>query len=474
MTTPSTGTAAGSAAPGAAPAGPRLKRSLGTPALVLFGLAYMLPLAVFTTYGLVTETTGGHLAGAYLVTTIAMLFTAGSYASMVRAYPVAGSAYTYTQRTFGRHLGFLTGWTLLLDYLALPLLNYLVIGIYLNAAFPAIPAWVFVVVSVALVTALNVIGITLVSSANLALVGVQVIFIVVFVATGIAYLSGSASAPDLISPFFSADTSIGGIAAGAAILALAFLGFDAVSTLSEEAKDARRSIPRAILLCTLIGGLLFIVTAYVAGLVFPDFHHFTNTDSAPLDVMTRIGGGALFTFFTAAYIAGSFASAMTSQASVARILYAMGRDGQLPKRVFGAVHARFKTPWLAVIVVGAVGLVGALLLPLDVAASVISFGALVAFSFVNLAVIKHYLIDQRERGTRAVLAHAVAPAIGFALTVWLWTSLSATTFVAGAIWVAAGVVVLAVITRGFRRKPPVMDFSEEDPAPLAPAEAQGV
>lgn len=450
----------------AATAGPRLKRSLGTPSLLLFGLAYMLPLAVFTTYGLVTETTGGHLAGAYLVTTIAMLFTAGSYASMVRAYPVAGSAYTYTQRTFGRDLGFLTGWTLLLDYLALPLLNYLVIGIYLNAAFPAVPAWVFVVASVAVVTALNVIGITLVSSVNLALVGVQVVFIAVFVITGLAYISGATSVPNLLDPFVSSGTTLGGIASGAAILALAFLGFDAVSTLSEEAKDAKKSIPRAIMLCTLVGGLLFIVTAYIAGLVFPDFQHFTNTDSAPLDVMTRIGGGALFTFFTAAYIAGSFASAMTSQASVARILYAMGRDGQLPRRVFGAVHARFKTPWLAVLIVGAVGLVGALLLPLDIAASVISFGALVAFSFVNLAVIKHYVIDKKERGARSVLTHIVAPAIGFLLTVWLWTSLSPTTFVAGAIWVAIGVVILAVITGGFRRRPPVMDFSEEDPAPL--------
>ena len=453
----------------AAPAGPRLKRSLGTPSLLLFGLAYMLPLAVFTTYGLVTETTGGHLAGAYFVTTIAMLFTAGSYASMVRAYPVAGSAYTYTQRTFGRHLGFLTGWTLLLDYLALPLLNYLVIGIYLNAAFPAVPAWVWVVGSVVVVTLLNVIGITLVSSANLALVGVQIVFIVVFVATGIAYLSGGATVPNLLDPFFSGNTTPGGIAAGAAILALAFLGFDAVSTLSEEAKDARKSIPRAIILCTLVGGLLFIVTAYVAGLVFPDFTNFTDTDSAPLDVMTRIGGGALFTFFTAAYIAGSFASAMTSQASVARILFAMGRDGQLPRRVFAAIHPRFTTPWLSVLIVGVVGLIGALLLPLDVAASVISFGALVAFSFVNLAVIKHYLIDQHERGTRAVLAHLVAPLIGFALTVWLWTSLSLTTFIAGGIWVLIGVVLLAILTSGFRRKPPAMDFSEEDPAPLPEA-----
>lgn len=424
----------------------------------------MLPLAVFTTYGLVTETTGGHLAGAYFVTTIAMLFTANSYANMVRAYPVAGSAYTYTQRTFGSHLGFLTGWTLLLDYLALPLLNYLVIGIYLNAAFPAVPAWMFIVASVLLVTVLNVIGINLVSGVNLALVGIQVIFIVVFVATGIAFLGGAQSVPNLLDPFFAGDTNISSIAAGAAILALAFLGFDAVSTLSEEAKDARKSIPRAILICTLIGGLLFIVTAYIAGLVFPDFQNFTDTDSAPLDVMTRIGGTALFTFFTAAYIAGSFASAITSQASVARILFAMGRDGQLPKRIFAALHPRFKTPWLGIIAVGLIGLFGALFLPLDIAASVISFGALVAFSFVNLAVIKHYIIDGGRRGARAILAFLVAPAIGFALTVWLWTSLSGTTWIAGVIWVIVGVAILAVFTKGFSRRPPVMDFTEEDPA----------
>lgn len=443
--------------------GPSLKRSLGTPSLLLFGLAYMLPLAVFTTYGLVTEITNGHLAGAYLVTTIAMLFTALSYAKMVRAYPVAGSAYTYTQRTFGSHLGFVAGWTLLLDYLALPLLNYLIIGMYLNAAFPAVPAWVFIVASVILVTALNVIGITLVSGVNLALVGVQIIFLIAFAVTAVNYVNGTGGLPDAFAPFFDGAATIGDLMSGAAVLALAFLGFDAVSTLSEEAKDAKRTIPRAIVLCTIIGGMLFIITAYLAGVVFPDYENFTNVDAAALDVMSRIGGAALFTFFTAAYIAGSFASAITSQASVARILFAMGRDGQLPRRVFGVVHARFRTPWLPIIIVGVVGLIGALFLPLEIAASVISFGALVAFSFVNLAVIKHYAVDRHVSGIGGVLGFIVAPAIGFALTVWLWTSLTSTTLIAGAIWVVLGIVLLAILTKGFRRKPPVLDQSEADP-----------
>ena len=116
-----------------------LLRVLGTPSLTLFGLVYMVPLTVFTTYGIVTQVTGGRLSVAYLVTLAAMVFTARSYARMAAAYPVAGSAYTYTQKSFGAPFGFLAGWSLLLDYLFLPMLNYLVIGIYMSAAIPAVP-----------------------------------------------------------------------------------------------------------------------------------------------------------------------------------------------------------------------------------------------------------------------------------------------------------------------------------------------
>ena len=122
---------------------------LGTPSLVLFGLVYMVPLTVFTTYGIVTQMTGGRLSVAYLVTLAAMVFTARSYARMAAAYPVAGSAYTYTQKSFGAPIGFLAGWSLLLDYLFLPMLNYLVIGIYMSAAMPAVPPWVWILVAIA-------------------------------------------------------------------------------------------------------------------------------------------------------------------------------------------------------------------------------------------------------------------------------------------------------------------------------------
>jgi putrescine importer len=213
-----------------------LKRVLGVPSLVLFGMVYMVPLTVFTTYGIVTELTGGRVPVAYLVTLVAMVFTARSYARMSAAYPVAGSAYAYTQKSFGAPVGFLAGWSLLLDYLFLPMLNYLVIGIYLGAAIPSVPAWVFILGSIVLVTALNIVGIVSVARANFLLLALQAVFIVVFVAMAVVTISGAGSV-NLLAPFTGDGTVDGAtpIFAGAAILCLSFLGFDAVSTLSEEA-----------------------------------------------------------------------------------------------------------------------------------------------------------------------------------------------------------------------------------------------
>lgn len=448
--------------------GVRLKRTLGTPALLIFGLAYMLPLAVFTSYGYATQAAAGHLAGAYVITTIAMLFTAYSYANLVKEYPIAGSAYTYTQKAFGSHLGFMTGWALLLDYLLLPILSYVLIGQYMSAVLPAIPFWVWVVVSVALVTVLNFVGINLVTNVNLALVGAQIVFIVIFVVSSIGYIVGNPHTIGLFDPFFGKGADLPHLAAGGAILALAFLGFDAVSTLSEEAREPKKTIPRAIILTTLSGGLIFTVCAWVAGLVFPDYAHLSA--SAPtLDLMHRAGGILLGALFTAAFVAGSFAAAMTSQVSVSRILYSMGRDGMLPRRVFGVLHRRFKTPYLAILIVGALGLI-ALFINLDWVFQMINFGALIAFSFVNLSVIKIYMVDKRERGGAAVVKYIVAPAIAFGLTVWLWTSLPPLAFEIGGGWVVIGFIYLLVLTRGFRRRPPVMDFSEEAPI-LAAADA---
>jgi amino acid transporter len=436
-----------------------LKRVLGLPSLVLFGLVYMVPLTVFTTYGIVTETTGGRLSVAYLVTLAAMVFTARSYARMAMAYPVAGSAYTYTQKSFGAPIGFLAGWSLLLDYLFLPMLNYLVIGIYLNAAIPAIPAWAIVLVTIAIVTVLNIVGIVSVDRANFLIIGIQAIFIVVFIVMAFITISHSGTV-DAMAPL-RGDGSAGGfdpILAGAAILCLSFLGFDAVSTLSEEAKDPKRTVPRAIMIATVVSGLIFILLSYISQLVYPA-NQFADVDSGSLEVMTTAGGQFLNSFFTAAYVAGALGSAITSQASVARILFAMGRDGILPRKVFGHVSVRFSTPVYAIGFVSVISL-AAVFVDLALLASVVSFGALVAFSVVNLSVIKHYFVDLKHRAGAQLLGSLILPLIGFVLTLWLWTSLSGTALIVGLIWLAIGFIWLLGVTRGFSRPTPTLDLAE--------------
>jgi len=228
-----------------------------------------------------------------------------------------------------------------------------------------------------------------------------------------------------------------------------------VSTLSEEAKDPTRTVPRAIMIATVVCGFIFFGLSYVSQLAFPS-NEFADVDAGSTDVMLAAGGQFLNIFFTAAYVAGCIGSALTSQASVARILFAMGRDGIMPRKVFGHVSVRFATPTFAILVVSVISL-AALWIELGFLASIVSFGALVAFSAVNLTVIKHYYID---RGEKNVLNNIILPLIGFALTVWLWFNLSALTLWVGLIWLAIGFVWLLAVTRGFQRPTPVLDMEE--------------
>jgi putrescine importer len=325
---------------------------------------------------------------------------------------------------------------------------------------------------VLLVTGLNILGIKLLAGMNLVLVGAQFVFIVVFVALSLGRLFGGLEVESFTAPFFESGMDTGLIFAGAAVLALSFLGFDAVSTLAEETHEPRKRIPRAILLCAFLGGLLYILESYLGHLVFPDYASFAdNQDVASADVMTFLGGTLLNTFFTAAYVAGCFACAMASPASVSRILFAMGRDGSLPPSVFARLHPRYRTPVGANLVVGAFGL-SALFIGLATASSMISFGALAAFFFVNLCVIKHYVIDGGHRGGADIAKFGVIPLLGVLFTLYLWTSLTALTFQVGLSWLAVGFVYLLYLTRLFTRKPPELQMEEDDEVEAKPVAAR--
>ncbi|MEN1968750.1 APC family permease [Lentibacillus sp. N15] len=429
--------------------------------VVLFGLAYMVPLTVFTTYGIVSQLTKGMLPMAYVVTLLTMLFTSFSYGRMVRAYPYAGSAYTYAQKSLNPHIGFFVGWVLLLDYLFLPMINYLVIGIYLNAEFPAIPVWFWLILAIMIVTIVNVRGIRVVAGVNFTLISFQIIFVALFIILSVKGLLSGEGAGTLFStlPFFNPEGSSSPVFGGAAILCLSFLGFDAVSTLSEETINAKKIIPKAIFLVTIIGGLLFIIISYLGQLVFPDYMSFKDPDSAGLEVAAFLGGTLFKSFFLTAYILGCFASATSSHASVSRLLYAMGRDTILPKKIFGYLYSKYRTPVFNTIIVGVVAL-SALLFSLETVSSFISFGALSAFTFVHISVFAHFYVRNRKRTFKDFILYLLLPLIGVILCIWLWTSLSKFAFLLGISWLIIGCIYLMYLTRMFKKQPPELSFEE--------------
>lgn len=437
----------------------RLQRTLSLGSVVLFGIAYMTPIIVLGTFGILSQTTGGAVPAAYLAAAVAMLFTAMSYARMAAAFPLAGSAYSYVRKAISPKLGFLAGWAVLLDYLFLPMAIWLIGAAYLSSAFPAIPQPLWVLAFIGVTTLINVIGLKLANRVNAILMLVQFLVLTTFVALCIHYVGGDASRPLwTLQPFFNGDMHLPLVMSGAAIACYSFLGFDAVSTLTEETHEPQRTIPKAILLITLIGGAIFIAVSYFVQLAHPSFE-FQSPDSAATEIALNIGGDLFVSIFLIGLIVGQFTSGLSAQASASRLLFAMGRDSVLPQAFFGRLSERFGTPVNSILLCGVVALL-ALKLDVTTSTSFINFGAFLAFSLVNLSVIFHYWLGADKRGPREPVLFLLFPLIGLVADLWLMVSLDHLAIMLGLTWLVIGVIYLAVLTSGFRRQPPEMDFNE--------------
>ncbi|UVK46327.1 APC family permease [Mesorhizobium sp. AR07] len=438
----------------------KLDRALGLWSVVLFGLAYMTPMIVFGTFGALAATSQGTTAMAYLVAAAAILLTAISYGVMARVYPVAGSAYTYARRSINPSVGFLVGWAVLLDYFFLPMVIWLIGAAYLTSAFPAVPAWLWIVGFIALTTLVNVVGIAFANRVNFILMLVQLGVLVAFLVLAARYVVALNGPGGLVSvtPFFKSGVPFSASVAGAAIAAYSFLGFDAVSTLTEETRDARRTMPKAILIIALAGGLIFIASAYVTQLAHPGAD-FVSVDAAATEIAKAIGGDLFVTIFLATLVVAQFTSGLAAQASVGRLLYAMGRDTVLPTSFFGNLHPKWHTPILNLMLVGAVGL-AALTMDVTTSTSFINFGAFLAFTAVNVSVIALYLKRDQQVRPLGVLIGLVVPALAAVCDLFLLWNLDENAKVLGLIWLAVGVVYLAYLTSFFQVAPPEMDFAE--------------
>jgi amino acid transporter len=426
-----------------------LKRSLRFGDLLVYGLIFMVPIAPFGIFGSVYQGSGGMVALAYLVGMVAMMFTASSYTQMSRAFPMAGSVYTYAGRGISPPVGFLAGWVIILDYVLVPALLYLVAGIAMNSLLPAIPVWLWLVAFVLLNTAVNYLGIEMTARVNKVMLVGELLVLLVFLVVGVVALAQGKGHGFSWEPLYNSATFSWPVVFGAVSIAvLSFLGFDGISMLAEENRDSARSIGRAMFAALLLAGVLFLVQTWVAALLVPDpAALLANGDpggTAFYDSARVAGGGWLagLTALTTA-IAWGFANSLVAQAATSRLLYAMARDRQLPA-FLARIHPVRKVPVNATLLVAGVSLVLGVYLTfrddgITLMSTLVNFGAMTAFLVLHVSVVVHFAIRQRSRDW---LRHLVFPILGFAILLYVVINAKVAALVLGFLWLGIGVLVL--------------------------------
>lgn len=419
-----------------------LKRSLRVRDLILYGIVLIQPTAPMPVFGVLYEKSHGHVTLTILLALIAMLFTAISYGRMAGAYPRGGSAFLYVGKELHPSLGYLTGWGLLMDYIINPLICVIWCSSAAANFLPHVPYIAWAAGFVTLFTALNCRGIETSARIN-AIIAAALGAVVVWVLTAachalIATVHPNAAA--LLAPLTATGPGERStILRGTATAVLAYIGFDGISTLADEAHEPQKSIPRAIVLTCLATGILGAIEVYFAELVWPRGRAFPDINTAYVFVAGHIGGTVLFTTVNLALLVATVGSGMASQLGAARLLFAMGRDGAIPRRFFGEVDARYRIPRNNVILIGAICFVGALLLSFSLGADLLNFGALLAFMGVNLS-----SAVRAWRQTSNRILPGLSSLAGFVTCTFLWWNLDNKAKIVGSAWACVGLLVYAL------------------------------
>lgn len=404
--------------------------------VVAIGLAWMSPMIYFTVYGLAYEGSNGMMTGSYSMAAAAILLTAISYIVMSKRFTSSASAYTYVKKAIHPYAGFLVGWVVLLEYIFSPVISCLTFGLYMHAQFPDIPASLWMIAINLVFAVVNIVGIKFSAGLSKIFVVVQVLFIVLFCLYLLKGMAGGAEA-DTVQPLLPrGGWGISTVLTGASLVCFSFLGFDTVTTLADETINARRTIPRAILLIVVIASVMYIAVSMLTKLAFPSLS-FSNADAAGFELMKLVGGAGLQSLFISVLIMAVFTQGVIAVTSASRLLHVMGSDSTLPKRFFGKLHAKYKTPVNSIAVVSLVSLL-ALVLSLETAIKFVSLGALTAFVFVNGSVIAQMYVKEKKRSFTQTIVYLVVPLCGAGFVGWLLTLLDRTALFMGLCWLLVG------------------------------------
>ncbi|HZU44314.1 MAG TPA: APC family permease [Terriglobales bacterium] len=427
----------------------RLRRTLTLWDLILYGVIVIQPTAPMSVFGVLSDRGRGHVVTTILLAMIGMLFTAISYGRMARAYPSAGSAFTYVGQEINPALGYVTGWSMVMDYMLNPMICIIWCSKAAMNFAPGVPYFAWAIFFCVVFTGLNLRGIKTSARVNAALAAFMGVVITIFFVSAARYIFGHPhdGTSFFTRPFYDPQTfRVGAVLGGTSIAVLTYIGFDGISTLSEEAENPRRNILLATVLTCVVIGVLSAMEVYAAQLVWPATQAFPDVDTAFVHISGRAAGPWFFAVMNITLLVANFGSGMGAQLGAARLLYGMGRSNALPKSFFGAVDAKRRIPRNNVIFVGLVALGGAFLLSYALGAEMLNFGALIAFMGVNVAALIRYYLRADEKK----LTYLLPPVLGFLICLLLWLNLSTPAKIAGVIWMAAGIAFGAWKTRGFR------------------------
>ena len=429
-------------------AAPGLRRTLKLHHLILYGIIIIQPTAPMSIYGVVSNAARGHVVTTILIAMVAMLFTAVSYGRMARVYPSAGSAYTYVGKEIHPLAGYIVGWSMLMDYMLNPIICAIWCSVAAQNVIPQIPYAAWAVAFVLVFTGLNLRGVQTSSRVNALLALFMSIVVVVFIAESIRYIALVARpvGGQWLLPFYDPATfAPGRMFHGASIAVLTYIGFDGISTMSEEVENPRRNILLATVLTCFAIGVLSAIEVYLAQLVWPGRVPFplSMVDTAFVEVAHRVGGNFLFQLLNATLLIANMGSGIAAQFGAARLLYGMGRADALPKRFFGMVSPTTRIPRNNVLLLGAVTLLGAFLMSFEQGAELLNFGAFIAFIGVNAAALVHYRFRSQEK----VAFAALSPLCGILVCTFIWFNLNLNAKLLGAAWIAVGLILYVIMRK---------------------------
>ena len=438
-----------------------LKRALSPFDLLVYGLVFIVPIAPWSSFGFVFNASAGMVPLVYFVGLVAMVFTALSYMTMSAAFPVAGSVYAYAGRGIGESAGFLAGWALLLDYLLLPTLIYVICAASVHAIYPAVPKALLVTAFLGFNTVINLFGVESTARLSVVLLVSQLILLALFMALCVlAVMHGVNGAHWTVTPLFDAHRVTPSLIFGALSLAvLSFLGFDAISTLTEEAKGGAKSVGWATMLSLLLAAGLFILQTYLASLVVLDRTQFKPGDETTTAflVIAKLIGGDWFRFVVSivGVLLSGLAGALTAQAATARLVYSMARYGMLP-RALAHVGAKRQAPDRAILLIALITLtLGVFLVDqIETLTSMVNFGALTGFMALHVSVVFHFIVRKRSRDW---IRHLIVPTLGFLIVGYVLVNAELNAKIAGACWMTVGVVALLLIKRLGKRPGALLD-----------------